>query len=288
MSDPYIIRWGLPLLAGLSAGLMFAVSLVLTAAVHIPFLLALVLSVIPTLVVFVWGNSVRRHAIRRHTGNEGDVEVDEEGLWVSHKLLEHCIQVLSPGEKVYLITRFHPAKLVAQLTKAPTEADVTGLLAAAARLFGGVLVVVGLFAGLFFAVAQGYLPWWDILIALCLFAALALYLTVEWRYTVFILTDKNARLVFIPPLLLAPIMRGFTPDVALSSVQFWDKEDSAIANFFGMNYARILMDTASERDKPFNDLYFMKHPEWVLHLIEALVEPAKQKLVAGGLMEAQV
>jgi membrane protein YdbS with pleckstrin-like domain len=224
---------------------------------------------------FVYTNSIRKHAEKRHTSDtQLHVLVKEEGQWVRSKMVDRYRHVLISESQIELITRLHWHSIVKKFFPEPLNGwrqkwSAFGQSLAVAVFF---LAAVG---GLFYASIAGYTPWWSVPVALVVIAAVAWIISIHWRHTVFILTDKHAHLVFRPPLMLSPLMKGSEPVVALADVQTWDKEESRLANFFGVDYGTLIIDTPSTKDAPFNLIEFMPHIERVFKLFGSLVSSAK-------------
>lgn len=222
----------------------------------------LAIGLVPAVLVALPLNGIRKAALKRHTSEEQwSVEVRPEGQWVSDKMVDRYRHVLADGEDcIHLITRLHAAKLAAN------AAHIVTLLTASLLLVLGVGVAV-----------VGYMPWWTALPVIAVFALIAWFQTIELRYTVFILTGVSAWKVFRPPVFLAPFLPGFQLVDRLDAIQTWDKEESRIANFLGMDYATLVLDTPSTHDAWANNLRFMKHPERVMLLVGSLIQAAKQR-----------
>lgn len=223
-------------------------------------------------------NSIRKHALKRRiTKKQMKVGVNPEGQWVSNKMVNRFRHVLADSEdSIELITRFHPVKILAALGRYNGDggrAFFKGIFRFLFRLAVILLVLVGFFYG----GLTGFLPWWTPW-AVTIFVGVSIWLaTTAWRRTVFILTNENARIVFRPPLWLAPLLRGRQPVVPLIHVDFWDKEDSRIANYTGLDYGVLMVDSPSDKDKVFNYLPFMPRHEWVMVLLSSLIGQARNR-----------
>jgi hypothetical protein len=244
---------------------------------------ALVAFFLPALPFAVLLRSWRVHAgKRRTTSAQKDVPVLPEGKWVSNKMVDHYRHLLDEDEVVHLITRFHFAKLLAQLAGATGEEVKWELVIPAMKLLGKILAILAILAAFFYAWVEGPLPVEVPLTVAFLLIVSIWYETIEWRYTVFILTNKKVRIAFRAPLLVTPIMTGYLKTLVLRDVQTYDKDDSWLANFLGLDFAQLIIDSPSDKDKPFNDLYFMKRPEWVFSLVDTLVDQAKKISIKLG------
>ena len=227
----------------------------------LPFAIYVLLALVPAILVFIQFNGMRAATAKRRTVDwqwqvQPDAETRAEGLWESSKLFDSFRHILADSmledtereDKIYVFKRFHPVSLLPWI---------------AAPMFLGVAAAI---TAVFYF---GRLPWY-VWLAVEVAAWLSVWLlSLKWRYTVIMVTNRYLRMVTRWPIPLAPWLRSDSEALELDYITTHDSKDSSLANLLGLNYGVLVADSASSEDEWANWMPFVQRSDRVNRYIGA-------------------
>ncbi|GEM_PF-3000361 len=188
--------------------------------------------------------------IKKRLTEDWQWQLDPVDQWISDKDFDHIRYVISgENDEVLLVCRRHWMFLVK-------------------RVATTALVGVGLFALSIAYPAQLPMEW--VLLIEIVIAAVVWFLSLDWRFSYYVVTNHYLILCRIPPVLL-PFMRAPIDPLPLERISLVGNKDNPIGNLIGYGVVTVATNMQANEDAAFNTIEYVPDHEEFVRVLRAAI-----------------